>query len=402
MELLDSQQASEFLSIQPSTLYAYVSRGVLESVRDPDDARRRCYRKSDLERLKRRSEATRGHGAAAAGALDWGAPVLETSISRIMPVGPEYRGHRLRELLESEFGFEDVAELLWFARLDHAPEAWHDARCEAGDLLADLSLPDDAPPVDLFRHGLSAIALRDDQRFVHTDSAHGRVGRRIVWTLAHLLVGSIDEEASIAAGLADALVDDPTEAETAAIETALITVAEHELNASTFAARVAASTDADLYACTAAALAAMAGPRHGRASQRATALLRDARRSGDPRRSLVDRLRDGDPMPGFGQPLYPAGDPRFDRLLDALRATGDPPVLATVDTLVEAAAELDLDPPNLDLGLAALTVAFDLPAGAATGLFAVGRSAGWIAHALEQYEREQLLRPRARYTDNET
>ncbi|MEO8839970.1 MAG: citrate/2-methylcitrate synthase [Kofleriaceae bacterium] len=184
------------------------------------------------------------------------------------------------------------------------------------------------------------------------------------------------------------------------IETALIVLADHELNASSFAARVVASTEADPYACFSAALAAVSGLRHGTAAE---ALVRYADDVGSPERAarVVKELRTrGEAPPGFGHPLYPDGDPRATPLLAAARGSSHKrarTLLAIADAVAAEKKPRGLYP-TVDLGLAALVTSLGLPAAAGSGLFAVARSAGWLAHVLEQRAAGYLLRPRARYT----
>jgi citrate synthase len=184
----------------------------------------------------------------------------------------------------------------------------------------------------------------------------------------------------------------------ALIDRALVVCADHELNASAFAARVAASTGAGLYAAVGAALAVAAGPLHGGSPLRIEALLAEAATPAGAARTVRQRLQRGEALPGFGHPLYPAGDPRVRPLVDGARALAPRDRrLATLLALTRAAAAAGRPPPNLDFGLVAVAVALALPPGAPSGLFAVGRCAGWIAHALEQRAAGYLLRPRARY-----
>ena len=183
-----------------------------------------------------------------------------------------------------------------------------------------------------------------------------------------------------------------------AIDQALVLCADHELNPSAFAARVAASTGADLYASIGAALAALSGPLHGGACYRVEMLGAEA---GPPSRAaatLDARLRRGDAVPGFGHPLYPHGDPRGRRLLESAHSLAPrPPPLRTLLAIAQAMRERGREGPTLDTGLVALASALGLPPGTAVGLFAVGRAAGWIAHSLEQHAAGFVLRPRARY-----
>ena len=405
--LLGASEAAAYLDVQPSTLYAYVSRGLLQSVPDPGDARRRRYRTSDLDRLRRRSQAHAGHGAAAASALDWGAPSLDTELSRIAPEGHAYRGRPVAELVEQGVPFEAVAELLWSGRMGEGRPRWLDDAAPPLELevvFGGGAGPREAWPVDVLRVAVTLAGLEDPARFAPSEEAEIRVARHLVVRAARSLArqrtgdrGPLVDEDSVAALLAGAFGRAREGAALHAMDAALVVVADHELNASTFAARVAASTGADLYACVAAALATFTGARHGGACDQCAALVSEAEAGGSVRAVLTGRVRRGESLPGFGHRLYPEGDPRFTMLVDLARAASDSPLPAWFDELLEASAEMELGPPTSDLGLVVLARALGLPDAAAVTMFAVGRMAGWIAHALEQRRQGFLLRPRARY-----
>jgi citrate synthase len=174
------------------------------------------------------------------------------------------------------------------------------------------------------------------------------------------------------------------------IRQTLVLCADHELNASTFAARVAASTGASLAASLTAGLAALSGPRHGGASLAFQRFAGEAARLG-PAAAIAARLAEGRVIAGFGHQLYPEGDPRAQALLAQIEL---PPATAELRRAVETVAG---KPPNVDFALAAVAEALNLPAEAPFALFAVGRCAGWIAHAVEQAQTGALIRPRARY-----
>jgi citrate synthase len=175
------------------------------------------------------------------------------------------------------------------------------------------------------------------------------------------------------------------------IRRALVLMADHELNASTFAARVAASTGASLAASALAGLAALSGPRHGGAAAALRNLMLEAGQVGA-RAAIAARLAEERGLPGFGHPLYPDGDPRARALLDRFEAPEPPAELA------RAAGDLAGAKPNIDFALVAMSDALGLPAEAPFALFAAARCAGWIAHAMEQVQDGGLIRPRARYT----
>lgn len=391
-QYVSAGEAAELLGVKRETLYAYVSRGLLESVPNPESSRSRLYRRADLQRLQARADARAGEGPVAAGALRWGAPVLETSICEVTEEGPSYRGRPLRTLVADAVSFERVAELLWSGEL-LAEVGWELATVELRERT------DDAELLDVIRHSILDRELQDSSRVIPGAEASHRHARSLltstVASIAHARHLDIPLEDSFAAAVAVALGAADRAQVIRAIDTAMVVSAEHELNASAFAARVAASTGANVYACVTAALAAFSGPRHGGTDARIRRLLEDVRRSGA-RETILRRLQAGEALPGFGQPLYPDGDPRFDMLWTVARQT-DLPDSAAVFQLVEAAAELAVPPPTLDLGLAAVVAACQLPRGSAAVLFALGRMAGWVAHALEQAEQGFLLRPRARY-----
>ena len=177
-------------------------------------------------------------------------------------------------------------------------------------------------------------------------------------------------------------------------------MAEHELNASTFAARVVASTRADIYGCVQAGLAALSGPLHGAASDQVEALLAEAGSAEGAEAVIHERARRGERIPGFGHPYYrEGGDPRARLLVELATELGSGArELRTMNALIGAMERAGRPPANVDAGAVVLRAALGMPRGAVTGLFAVARCAGWVAHSLEQLESGQLLRPRARYT----
>jgi len=360
------------------------------------------YAFADLERLRVRRDARAGHGAVAAGALRWGEPVLDSALTAITPRGPAYRGRLAVELATAAIPFENVAELLWSGYLPDGRVTWPRVAIPHAQL-ARLIGGQPREPLEIMPVLVQVAALADPARGDLRPDALIACGRRLIPVLAAALAphasgfaaaavtralgaGSVAEIAARALGLADDVAP--------VLDRALVLLADHELNASSFTARIAASTDADPYACVAAALATFSGPKHGDAS---SLVARFVAAVGSPEaaRAQVRALRKrGEVPPGFGHPLYPAGDPRAAPLLEA--AAGQPltrhtrTVLAIVEATTDAA-------PNVDLALCALCAALGVPATAGPGLFAVARAAGWLAHALEQRAAGHLLRPRARY-----
>jgi citrate synthase len=174
------------------------------------------------------------------------------------------------------------------------------------------------------------------------------------------------------------------------IRRALVLLADHELNPSTFAARIAASTGAPMTACVMAGLSTLSGPKHGGAGAALAALAAEAKANGVDM-AVARWLAAGHGLPGFGHPLYPHGDPRAAALLPLV--TLDPALIELRDAVVDATEAL----PNIDFALLAISVAADLPADAPFRLFATARGVGWAAHAIEQSASGAMIRPRARY-----
>ena len=186
---------------------------------------------------------------------------------------------------------------------------------------------------------------------------------------------------------------------TAALRAALVLLADHELAASTLAARVAASVRADPYAVVATGLGALGGSLHGGASLGAEVMLGSARRPADAARVVGDLLRRGERIPGFGHFVYQTGDPRAVLLLRILRqAAPGSERLAVAEAVVAEMRRRALPAPNIEFALAALAGVAGMIPGAGEAVFAVARAAGWLAHALEEYARNMPIRPRGVYT----
>ena len=373
-DLLTATEAAKALGIKRASLYVYVSRGLLSSQRVPG-SNARAYRHSDVERLKARRTSP------AAGALWFGDPVLDTSITALDALrGPLYRGHAAIDLARRGVSFEAVAVLLWTGQLPG------EARPRLHDPRSDKEAKAAAPTLAL----LEARVLSLRRRWP------ALVEPGVELALAKVLLGSLQASLWHALGVKDKQRD--------LLDKALVVVADHELNPSTFAARVVASTGADLATCVHAGLLALSGPRHGGACDRIEALLDEIKTPARAFDVVRARLKRGDDIPGFFANVYPQGDPRTAVVLEDPRvAHGER--TAVVRALVQAMADLRAGPndtaarggPSIDLGLVAVARALGFAPGAATALFALGRSAGWIAHVMEQRGSEQPLRPRARF-----
>ncbi len=384
---VDAATAARMLGVRKETLYAYVSRGLLTR-HGGARSKGSFYLRSEVERLKARHDARAGHGPVAATALRWGEPVLDSAITGIDERGPRYRGAVAVDLALAGTSFERVAELLWTGTL---PEHAEFPPCPGVGDAPRAALRD---PFRAFAGLL--LALRDGERTPDVDATTALARARVA--LSTLAGFGARGGGSIAARLARALRVRTTPEHLAAIDATLVLVADHELNASSFAARVAAGTGADLHACLLAALHTASGPRHGAASTRVEALVTEVAERGGVTRALADRLRLGDPIAGFGHPLYPSGDPRAAPMFALAKKLS--PSDRTVRTLLALGARVARtrrELPNVDAAIVAVAAALGAPPGAAQVLFVLGRVAGWVAHVLEQRAAGFILRPRARY-----
>jgi citrate synthase len=380
MKWLTAEQALKFLGIRSQTLYANVSRGRIRAKPDPRDSRRSLYNGNDVVRLAGRRSGRRPAEAVAAQAIGWGDPVLASAISTVADGRLWYRGVDAVGLAERAT-LEEVAGILW---QDEPAEKRGPSPLTAG--------PSDAAGTTPLNRLLTATS----RRAAIDPPLRGR-SLAILKSDAYAL---FDALVAAALGAADTRADCPVHARIAAawrrqaaedvLRRSHVLLADHELNASTFAVRVAASTGAPLSACLLAGLATLSGPLHGGAARALQALLDLARQRGA-REAVREWLARGEPLPTFGHPLYPEGDPRAAALMRQFKLSG------LFAELQSAAEDLTGDLANVDFALAALADAYALPREAPFVIFALSRSVGWIAHALEQTATGQLIRPRARY-----
>jgi citrate synthase len=386
-QFLTAKEAAAELGIQVPTLYAYVSRGLLRSEEGDGKTRARKYLREDVAALKQRKEMRRDPRKAVESALHFGAPVLESGITLIENGRFYYRGHYVIQLAQ-ERTFAEVASLIWTGAF-------------AADMLEvePFSVPDqpNLPSIDAFQAVLPLAAAQDFAAYDLSETAVAHTGARILQLLTAVFTQISAAKIPIPQQLQQALT--PNDESTADLfNAALILCADHELNISSFTARCVASAGSTPYAVVIAGLSALQGPKHGGYTERVEALFREAGTPEHAAHTIASRLRRGEEIPGFGHPLYSEGDPRgaaLMRMLAAAHPNADGLALAqALETAVSQSIGLT---PNVDFGLVALTHTLNLPADAAIALFALGRIAGWIGHAIEQYQLDQLIRPRARY-----
>lgn len=386
--LLSARETAELLGVKVDSLYAYVSRGLLNSV-EIADSRERRYDADDVERFR----AARGaRGKRMPEAL---MPVIPSSICLIENRRLYYRGRDALALAETA-SLEEVAGILWEIETAAAPTPTLPGRRARGMATAGAGGNGPLGILERCQVRLAALAAGDLAALDLNHAGVARTGRLILDELSACVAGGARlPPLPVHRRLAAAWRLDAAGADV--VRRCLVLLADHELNASAFVARCIASTAATPYAVVSGALAALSGHRHGGASAQVEALFRELGDASDPMPGMAVRLRRGEVLPGLGQPLYPQGDPRALAIIDAL-TRARPREGARVAAASVAAMRLTGAAPNVDFALGAATVALGLPRGAALGLFLVARSVGWIAHAMEQYQTGVLIRPRARYS----
>ncbi|MDN2579687.1 citrate synthase family protein [Aquibium sp. ELW1220] len=382
---LSAREAAGELGVSPATLYAYVSRGMIRS--EPvADTRARRYRAEDVRALKSRRLP---FGAPRPGEAD--APVLDSAISTISEAGPIYRGVPAVALAE-EGSLEQAATLLW--GID-AADPFDPANMPVmGDAMRLIGAATKAAgPLSRAIAVLTVAGETDPRAFNRTPSGRAQTGARVMRIIAAAILDAEPSARPLHEQAADAWAPGDMRARVL-LRQALVLLADHELNASSFTVRCAASTGVNLYDATIAGLAALKGPRHGGAGPLAAQMVAELAEDGMAGK-IRERVALGNPMPGFGHSVYRDGDPRADALLFALtRAGADRRLAVEAPALITEATGLR---PNIDFALAVLMRMLKLPIGHETALFAIARTAGWIAHAMEQLEAGTLIRPRARY-----
>ena len=382
--LLTTEEVAHRLGVKPATVYAYVSRGLLPSRRNAD-GKGSLFAKADVDGFV----AGRKRGTT---------PGIQTGITLIKDGALFYRG-RDACVLARTASYESVATLLWTGDLEHVdlvPQ--RDLLSLAREVIRPL--PESARATDRLRVIVAAAAAGDPLRFDTSPQAVVATGRALLATMVNALpsagvtpIGDLP--------LADTLwhkltLHRPSDEDHQVLNAALVLLADHDIAASTLAARVAASTRAHPYAVVGAGLAALDGPLHGAASGLAYSLLAEALTRKNPVSTIADRLRAGEAIPGFGHALYPDGDPRATTLIEMLP---DGTARASAEELAEAMRSRSGSHPNIDFAIAAMALHYAMSADAGEAVFAVARTAGWLAHALEEYsDRPSRFRPTGLYS----
>lgn len=383
---LSASEAASELSVSAATLYAYVSRGLVRS--EPGETRRsRRYRAEDVRALKsKRAPPSDRQGLRASDV-----PILDTEVSTITDAGPIYRGVSAVALSETAT-LERAATLLWgtngadpFSKAN-LPEV-------SSAMVAILAAAREATPVERTVAVLALASSADPRAFNSVPEGRAATGARIMRLVVASMIGTQPSAEPLHKQIARRWAAKDGRAEDI-VRRALVLLADHELNPSTFTVRCAASTYISLYDAVIAGLVALKGPRHGGAGQLASKLV-DTLSSGDIAQIVRERVAQGERFAGFGHSVYLHGDARATSLLACLTGAGaDPRLTVEVPSRIAEAIGVEV---NIDYALAVMRRTFGMPVGSETAFFAMARTAGWIAHAIEQLQSGVLIRPRARY-----
>ncbi|GAB1422124.1 citrate synthase family protein [Anaerolineales bacterium] len=397
---LTAKEAASALDISLPTLYAYVSRGLIRSEASTEGQRVKRYYAEDIEKLIARKEGRRNPEKLARDALHWGSPILESAITLIAEGKFYYRGLEVSELALNYLA-EDIATLIWSGSFDKSeqlfnPESFISAQ-KYETMLVHIAVDGiDLSPIASLEVMLAVAAMDDVSAYDLRPQTVMQTGARILRLMTSVMAGDVPENISLAEMLARGWCPDKAYG-AELLNIALILCADHELNASSFTARVVASTGSTPYGVVQAGLAALQGVKHGGHTERVEALWDEI---GSPERAgvtLSGRLRRGDQIPGFGHILY-TEDPRAKFLLNYLfERFPEHPVLEMAEAIMKGAEQTIGEYPSIDFALVTLSKVLALPEHSAMALFALGRTIGWIGQAIEQYQTNRLIRPRARY-----
>ncbi|MEU8486858.1 citrate synthase [Streptomyces sp. NPDC048641] len=393
---LSTKEAAELLGVKPETVYAYVSRGQLSSRRAAPGSRGSTFDAAEVAALAQRNKREPAAGSAP------GELSVRTRLTLIDKDRYYFRGVDAAELA-AHHTYEEVAEWLWTGELRPGIHFTAPRQSLTAARRAVGALPEHSGPIDRLRVAAVAAAVADPLRFDLSEEAVLGTARTLIPTLVAALPPARHthrDGGPLAQRLWGRLTGrEPDEPSLRLLDTALALLVDHDLAASTLAVRVAASARAHAYAAVSAGLGVLEGPLHGAASGLAHRMLLEVLDRGSATPVVADELRAGRRVPGLGHRLYRGEDPRAQALFALLEEIpqAHSALAAAHDVVTTTARHTDLHA-NVDLALAVFTVSCGMPAEAGETVFAVARTAGWIAHALEEYgERPLRMRPSGQY-----
>jgi citrate synthase len=330
-----------------------------------------------------------------------------------------YQGFNIHELA-GKATFEEVIFLLWNGRLpkkaelDELNAALVASRGIASEVTAFIKDSGKALPMDMLRTAVSMLSLHDPlSRDMSTEANHKKAinlmsqTATIVTTFERLRTGKSVVEGDPTLGFAANFLytltgKRPDEVMEKAIDVALVLHADHELNASTFAARVVAATLSDIHSAVTAGIGALKGPLHGGANEDVIKMLLEAGSADKAIEHVKYRLANKIKVPGFGHRVYHTTDPRATHLKalseEIGKRTGHVDLYETSKQIEQYMKETKNLNANVDFYSASTYYSLGIPIDLFTPIFAVSRMSGWTAHVLEQYHNNRLIRPRADYT----
>ena len=331
-----------------------------------------------------------------------------------------YRGYDIHELA-GKASFEEVAHLLWIGHLPTASElADFQSKLESNRKLPAAVIdvlrliPHETPPMDALRTGLSALGAIDQEQFDETpdlDEAIAIQARFPGILAAFFRLRSGQEPIKPKAGhntaqsyLYQLFGNEPEERHWKPLDTYLVLLADHGMNASTFTARVIASTQSDLISALTGAVGALKGPLHGGAPSKVLDMLNAIGTAENVEGWLTNALDSGERLMGFGHRVYKAEDPRAEILREMAKTASDPDFFKLSKLTEDKALQMlnERKPgrrlyTNVEFYSAAVLAAVGLPGDMFTPTFAVSRSVGWSAHVLEQVSNNRLIRPQSQF-----
>ena len=387
---LTSAEAAARLGVKRATLYSYVSRGLLQRLVD-SDGRSSRFDPEEVDRLRSRSGRRRE---------DEIGVLVSTAITKIADGELRVRGRDLIGLA-AETRFEDAVDWVWGAE----PDAGWSNSDEAEELSGQIQglLPDTAPMMDRLRVAVSIASATDPLRNDLSASSVRAAGRRLLFVMMHSLpVVAAPREGDLSERLWCRLAPGRSNLRQRAIlNRALVLLLDHGLASSTLGVRVAASVRADPYSAVSAGLGILGGRLHGAASGPVHRIFQEAVANGDPAGALGEAQRRTGYTPGFGHAVYRQRDPRCSALMEAVAgAWASHEHLPKVLTVQSLASERTAAPATVDFPLGAMTFLAGMRPEAGEAVFAIARTAGWIAHALEEYDEDPVrFRFRARYIE---
>ncbi len=348
-----------------------------------------------------------------------GVVALESKISSIVDGVLTYCGYDIDDLATNA-EFEEVVFLLWNGRLPNQTEldelkAALDEHASLPDVLIEQirSYPKDAHPMAILRTAVSSLAMFDPNAdkndpeidYMKAIKLTAKIPT-IITTYARLRKGLEPVAPEAGLGFAGNFLymlngEKPTEVAKRAFDKALILHADHELNASTFTARVTAGTLADMYSSVTAAIGALKGPLHGGANEAVMKMLEEIGTYDRIAQYIQDKLENKEKIMGFGHRVYKNGDPRAKHLKEMSRQLGEQvgdttwfDMSNTIEHIVTQQKGLK---PNVDFYSASVYTYLGIDRDLFTPIFAMSRISGWTAHIMEQYSNNRLIRPRANY-----